>query len=53
MIDTEDLRLQIIELYDECVENTNQFHRKLDLFQIPDTLAIIISKATGINIEGY
>lgn len=53
MIEINELREKIIELYDECIENSYQFHRKLDLFQVPDSLALIIKQKTTIDIYGY
>ena len=37
-------------LYDECLENTQPFHRKLDLFLVPEYLANKVLKATGLDI---
>ncbi len=48
-----ELRQQINELYDECLENFNQFHRKIDLFEIPDLLAFRIKEKTAIDLLGF
>ena len=43
----------IYALYDECLERTNPFHRKLDLFVVPNNLVEKILEATGINVSGH
>lgn len=40
-------------MYDECLENLEQFHKKIDLFQISETLAKTIKKKAAIDIEDY
>jgi|GEM_PF-5361663 hypothetical protein len=35
----EQLKADIAALYDECLERTEPFHRKLDLFIVPESLA--------------
>ena len=50
---SEELRNQINDLYDECLENFEQFHRKIDLFQISENLALIIKEKTNINLIGF
>ena len=50
---TEEIKQQIYDLYDECLENLSQFHRKVDLFVIPAELAAIILKETNIDVAGY
>lgn len=53
MIDLDKLRIEISDLYDECLENLEQFHRKIDLFQISQTLANTIKEKTDIDLENY
>jgi phage-Barnase-EndoU-ColicinE5/D-RelE like nuclease3 len=50
-IDT--LKEIIYTLYDECLESPVPFHRKLDLFIVPETLVEKILLATGINVDGH
>jgi phage-Barnase-EndoU-ColicinE5/D-RelE like nuclease3 len=49
----ESLKDKIYELYDECINSTEPFHRKLDLFIVPDTLAQRILDETGIDVVGH
>jgi phage-Barnase-EndoU-ColicinE5/D-RelE like nuclease3 len=49
----ESLKTKIYELYDECVNSIEPFHRKLDLFIVPDELAQRILDETGINVAGH
>jgi hypothetical protein len=53
MIDLDKLRKEISDLYDECLENLEQFHKKIDLFQISETLANTIKEKTDIDLENY
>lgn len=48
-----ELRKQINDLYDECLENFEQFHRKIDLFEIPELLASRIKEKTAIDLLGF
>jgi phage-Barnase-EndoU-ColicinE5/D-RelE like nuclease3 len=49
----ESLKNKIYELYDECVNSIEPFHRKLDLFIVPDELAQRILDETGTNMAGH
>jgi phage-Barnase-EndoU-ColicinE5/D-RelE like nuclease3 len=49
----EPLKNKIYELYDECISSTEPFHRKLDLFIVPETLAQRILDETGIDVAGH
>jgi hypothetical protein len=49
----ESLKNKIYELYDECVNSIEPFHRKLDLFIVPDDLAQRILDETGTNMAGH
>lgn len=40
----------IFDLFEECLNNPEPFHRKLDLFVIPDLLAQRVLNATGIDV---
>ncbi|RYU91780.1 PBECR3 domain-containing polyvalent protein [Emticicia agri] len=50
---TQEIKQQIYDLYDECLENLSQFHRKIDLFIVPDKLAAEIFEKTSIDVTGY
>ena len=43
----------IYDLYDECISSVVPFHRKLDLFIVPQQLAIQINQVTGIDVSGH
>ncbi len=49
----ESLKNKIYGLYDECVNSIEPFHRKLDLFIVPDDLAQRILRETDINVAGH
>ena len=51
-IDNE-IQQKIYDLYDECISSLVPFHRKLDLFIVPDTLAERIKQATEIDVSGH
>jgi phage-Barnase-EndoU-ColicinE5/D-RelE like nuclease3 len=40
-------------LYDECLTNLEPFHRKIDLFVVPELLAKQILEATKIDVTGF
>ncbi len=44
---------QINELYNECIDNIGQFHKKIDLFEIPKDLVLKINDKTGIDLDGF
>ena len=50
---TNEIKQKIYDLYDECIESSEPFHRKLDLFVIPDTLAQKIMNETNIDVKGH
>jgi hypothetical protein len=50
---SEEIKQKIFELYDECVYSTTPFHRKLDLFIVPDELAQKILEETKIDVSGH
>lgn len=52
-INLDALKSDIYALYDECLEQTVPFHRKLDLFIVPNALVEKVLTATGINISGH
>ena len=52
-INLEQIRSDIYALYDECLEKTHPFHRKLDLFIVPNNLVEKILATTGINVSGH
>jgi hypothetical protein len=43
----------ILALYKEVVENPLPFHRKLDLFIVPDYLVTIVLESIGVDIKGH
>ncbi len=51
MID--DLRAEINDLYDECLNNFEPFHRKLDLLEIPESLVTRIFIETNLDLSGF
>ena len=53
MIDFEQIKADILALYDECLEISTPFHRKLDLFIVPDGLIGRVMEATGIDLTGH
>jgi hypothetical protein len=48
-----EIKNEIFELYDECINSTEPFHRKLDLFIVPDELARRILGETNIDVSGH
>lgn len=44
---------KIFELYDECLETLGQFHRKIDLFVVPEELAEKIKQATEMDVSNH
>jgi hypothetical protein len=40
-------------LYDECVSSVKPFHRKLDLFIVPNELVQRILDETDIDVAGH
>jgi len=52
LIDNE-IRQKIYELYDDCISSIEPFHRKLDLFIVPDNLAERIKEATEMDVSGH
>lgn len=52
LIDNE-IRQKIYELYDDCISSLEPFHRKLDLFIVPDNLAERIKDATEMDVSGH
>jgi hypothetical protein len=51
-LDLEQIKTEISALYDECLAIKTPFHRKLDLFIVPENLALKVQEATGIDING-
>lgn len=50
---TEEIKLKIYELYEECINSIEPFHRKLDLFIVPENLAKKIFDETNIDVSGH
>ena len=54
MIEIENsIKQKIYDLYEQCVSSVEPFHRKLDLFIVPDDLAEKIKQATEIDVSGH
>ena len=49
----ESIRNKIYELYEEYMNSVKPFHRKLDLFIVPDELAQRILDETNIDVSGH
>lgn len=49
----DDIKEAIYALFDECLNTHTPFHRKLDIFVIPDALAQRVQEATGIDVFGH
>jgi hypothetical protein len=50
MIDFEKIKEDISSLYEECLNTQTPFHRKLDLFIVPDDLISLVLEKTAINL---
>jgi hypothetical protein len=44
ILDLEQIKTEISALYDECLAIKTPFHRKLDLFIVPENLALKVQK---------
>jgi phage-Barnase-EndoU-ColicinE5/D-RelE like nuclease3 len=53
MVVSDKLKKQINDLYDECLENFEQFLKKIDLFEISESLAIKIKEKTEVDLLGF
>ncbi len=49
----EEIKQKIYALYEECLNNLGQFHRKLDLFVIPCELVEKIKESTDIDVSEH
>ena len=49
----EEIKQKIYDLYEECLNNLGQFHRKLDLFLIPTELVKKIKQSTNIDVSEH
>lgn len=49
----EEVKQKIYDLYDECLDNLGQFHRKLDLFIVPAELAQRIKVITDLDVSDH
>ena len=47
------IKNKIYDLYDECVNSTEPFHRKLDLFIVPEKLAQRILNEINMDVSGH
>lgn len=50
---SDEMKQEIHTLYNECIENSGQFHRKLDLFLVPIILTQKIFEATKIDVSNH
>ena len=53
MMNLEQIKTDILGLYDECLETQTPFHRKLDLFIVPDYIVERVLLEIGINLNGH
>jgi phage-Barnase-EndoU-ColicinE5/D-RelE like nuclease3 len=49
----DDIKILINDLYDECLNNLEPFHRKVDLFEIPESLVLRMLLETNIDLKGF
>ncbi len=49
----EQIKADIYRLYEECLVNTEPFHRKLDLFIVPEWLVEKVLNATSLDISNH
>jgi hypothetical protein len=52
-MNTEQFARDIYALYDECLEKQTPFHKKLDLFIVPDYLVQKVFESTGLDLTGH
>ncbi len=48
-----EIKENISKLYDECLERNDIFHKKIDLFQIPESIAKIVENKFNIDIYNH
>lgn len=53
ILSTDQIKDAISNLFDECLIRRTPFHRKLDLFMVPDPLALRILQTTGLNVFNH
>lgn len=53
MINLSKIKADIFALYDACLEINVPFHRKLDLFIVPNDIVERVLTATGIDLNGH
>ena len=53
LIISDEIKEAIYALFDECLNTRTPFHRKLDLFVIPDALAQRVQESTGIDVSEH
>ncbi len=53
MEDFENIKQQIIALYEKCLDTTEPFHTKIDICKVPDYLAQLVIETTTIDIANY
>ncbi len=53
MADFENVKQQIIALYEKCLETTEPFHTKIDVCIVPDYLSQMVLTATNIDVANY
>jgi hypothetical protein len=52
-LSSDEIKEAISSLFDECLITRTPFHRKLDLFVVPDPLAKRILETTGLNVFNH
>lgn len=53
MIDFEKIKVDIANLYEECLDIKTPFHRKLDLFIMPDDLIKLVLEQVSIDLSNH
>lgn len=52
-MDIEQVKAEINALFEECMRKREPFHRKLDLFLLPEHIAQRVLEATGLDVSGH
>lgn len=52
-MDFEQIKKDIYQLYEDCLSSIEPFHRKLDLFIVPDDLVTKVMEQTNIDLTGH
>jgi phage-Barnase-EndoU-ColicinE5/D-RelE like nuclease3 len=52
-MDFEKIQTEIYALYEECLENAKPFHRKLDLFLVPNHIVEMVKEKIEIDLSEH